>query len=132
MVSQLSFLKSLFGKKRTVTKRKVSKKKAVPRPTKLVRKKAKKLGVRIKTKFGYKKESILNKQIRRAERIRLKKKMLLKKRAAAKKVKSAKSVKKTVKRRRKRSTRFGSSDYVPLSQIMSPYPMSVMSSPPFV
>jgi hypothetical protein len=89
MVSSM-FL-SLFGKKNSIKRKTVSKNKAVPRPAKLVRKKAKKLGVRIKTKFGYKKESILNKQIRRAEKIRLKKKRILKKRAAKKKAAAKRS-----------------------------------------
>jgi hypothetical protein len=124
----MKFANNLFG---LTKKRKRIQKKTVPRPSSLLRKKAKKLGVRIKTKLGYKKETIIKKQIKRVERSRLKKKMLLKKRSVAKKRSSTN--KKTVKRTApKRRQRFGkmtghgwSATTAPMMGFVKPYNMSM-------
>ncbi len=140
MVSHVSFLRSLFGKKKRKVsikgrKQVVRRKKAVPRPPAALRKKAKKLGVRIKTKSGYKKVTVIKRQCNKRLRVLKKKKLALERKLAARKKVVRRKVRRTkrkVNRSRIRHTRFGSSDYLPLSEFMSPYPRSVMASPPWI
>lgn len=148
---QQSFLTALFGKKRKAPKRRRSARKSVAKKTKgsvngskppaALRNKCKKLKVRTTTgkkTRTYKSITELKRQCRRRERV-LKKKMLMKKKkelmkkkaAKAKRVKKRKAPKRRKRKRSRRSSsRFGKG--VPLSQIMSPYPYSVGSSPPWV
>ena len=131
-MSESGIMSLLFGKKKAAPKRrKTTKKSDKPvRPkglTLAVRKEARKYKVKTRVMrgskhVGYRKLSLIKKDIRS------KKKKAEKKKAAAKKT--------APKRRRRRSTKSSSfgvgGSYMPLSNFMSPYPYSVDASPPWI
>lgn len=104
-----------FGKKKSGKKLAAQTEDKRVKPSKMVMKEAKKYRIKLTLKKGskrvWKSEKMLLKQIKKAK----------------------KSVKKSVKKSRKLS-RFGSvgGRYMPLSNILSPYPRSVNSGSPFL
>lgn len=135
MVQEESIMSLLFGKKKRTRRRKKtsSKSKKPVRPkglTASVRKEARKYKVKTRVMrgskhVGYRKLSLIKKDIRR------KKKQAEKK----KKAMAAKRAGKTVKRRRRRrrTSAFGvGGSYMPLGNFASPYPYAVDASPPWM
>ena len=134
-MAQESIMSLLFGKKKA---RRTTKKTTGKKSTKVVRPKALTAAVRkearkfkVKTRLmcgskhvGYRKVSLIKRDIRK------KKKTALKKKQAA-----AKKAGKPVRRRRVKSSAFGAGaggSYMPLSSFMSPFPYSVSGSPAWI
>jgi hypothetical protein len=142
---QQSFLQALFGKKKRVKRTKstsVSKKGAKKtvmgkKPPAALRKKCKKHKIRTTTgkkHRTYKTVAVLKRALKKKERAMMKKKKALAlKKAKRTKKPARKRTKKPATKRRSRSrttSRFGKG--VPLSQMISPYPYAVNSSPPWI
>lgn len=136
-MAESSLMTLLFGKKRRRRRksaggrrRKSSRRSITKKPkglTKALIKKAQKYKVKVRTKTGYRKLSIIKKEIRRKIKMRERKK---RRRSSATNGRRRSSGRK---RRRVRRSAFGvGGSYQPLSNFMSPYPYSVDSSPPWI
>ena len=136
MVQEDSIMSLLFGKKRKTRRRKKSssKSKKPVRPkglTVAVRKQARKYKVKTRVMrgskhVGYRKLSLIKKDIRRKKKQAEKRKKALAAKRAGKPVKRRR-------RRRRRTSAFGvGGSYMPLGNFASPYPYSVDASPPWM